>query len=104
PGEQAYLYNIDRAANPQTPQVLASASRIYNEKISKGGYSFIAKSPINTTNVMRVLLPVAPKKPTIADASGKNLSDFQYIWDAVSKTCFLSFENNPDGITVTFQW
>jgi hypothetical protein len=104
PGEQAYLYNIDRVTKPQTPQVLASASRVYDEKSSKGSYSFIAKSPINTTNVMRVLLPGTPKKTIVTDAGGKILTNFQYIWDSVSKTCLLGFENNPDGVKVEFQW
>lgn len=103
-GEQAYLYNIDLAAHPKTPQVLASASRVYNEKISKSGYSFICKSPINTTNVMRILLPASPKKTVVTDTSGQILTDVQNVWDPSSKTCFLSFENNPDGVKVEFQW
>jgi hypothetical protein len=104
PGEQAFLYNIGRITNPQTPQVLASASRVYDEKVSDRSYSFIAKSPAKTTNVMRVLLPSEPKKIIVTDANGKTVSDIQNSWDAVGKTSFLSFENNPDGIKVAFEW
>ena len=104
PGEQAYLYNIGRVSNPKTPQVLAAASRVYDEKIGKNSYLFTAKSPANTTNVMRVLLPSAPKKTTVTDASGQALTDIQSTWDATSKTNFLSFENNPDGVKVMLEW
>jgi hypothetical protein len=104
PGEQAFLYNVGRVPDPKRPQVLAGAARVYNEKISKTGYSFTAKSPLNTTNAMRVLLPRAPKKTTITDSHGQTLTGIQSAWDQTSKTCFISFENHPDGITVDFQW
>ena len=104
PGEQAYLYNIGRVQHPKRPQVLAGAARVYNEVTGKKKYSFTAKSPLNTTNAMRVLLPAEPKKTTVTDAQGQTLTDFQSVWDATSKTCFLGFENNPDGVNVEFQW
>jgi len=104
PGEQGYLFNIDKVIHPQTPQVLASAARIYDEKISKHSYSFIAKSPANTINVMRVLLPSAPKKIIVRNAAGKNATDLKTSWDSLSNTSFLSFENNPDGIKVVLEW
>ena len=104
PGEQAYLFNIARVKEPSKPQVLAAASRVYDEVIGKNQYSFVAKSPINTTNVMRILLPFAPKKVSITDAKGNALTDTKNSWDVSSKTCFLSFENNPDGVKVTLNW
>jgi len=104
PGEQAFLYNIGRVPHPKRPQVLAGAARVYNEVTGKKKYSFTAKSPLKTTNAMRVLLPVAPKKTTVTDAQGQVLTDIQSVWDETSKTCFLGFENNPDGINVEFQW
>ncbi len=57
PGEQAFLFNIGSVKNPKTPQVLATAARVYDEKVGAKDYSFVVKSPLNTTNVMRVLLP-----------------------------------------------
>lgn len=104
PGEQAYLYNIERVSNPKTPQVLAAASRVYDEKIGKNAYSFVTKSPANTNNVMRILLPAEPKKVTVTDASGKVMGDSKNSWDKLGKTCLLSFENSPDGISVKIDW
>jgi len=104
PGEQAYLLNIDRVEDQKKPQILASASRVYDEKITKSGYSFITKSPLNTTNVMRVLLPITPKKCNISNHEGNLLNEAVWKWDNKSKTCLLNFENNPDGINVAFQW
>jgi hypothetical protein len=103
PGEQACLYNIGRVRNPQTPQVLASASRVYDEKINGRSYSFIAKSPAKTTNVMRVLLPSEPNKITLTDAGDKPLPDARSSWDPIGKTSFLSFANNPDGVKVALE-
>ena len=62
PGEQAFLYNVGRVPDPKRPQVLAGAARVDNEVTGKNKYSFTAKSPLNTTNAMRVLLPVALKR------------------------------------------
>jgi hypothetical protein len=104
PGEQAYLFNIERAENPKTPQVLAAASRVYDEKISKNSYSFVAKSPANTNNVMRILLPAEPKKITVTEAAGKLITDVKNSWDSSGKTCFLGFENSPEGVKVQLEW
>lgn len=103
PGEQAFLYNIGKVKNPKTPQVLAAAARVYNEKISKNAYAFVAKSPLNTTNVMRVLLPAKAKDITVTDTAGKPV-EAKTSWDAESKTFFLSFENSPNGVHVKLGW
>lgn len=103
PGEQAFLYNIGSVKNPETPQVLATAARVYDEKIAKNAYSFVAKSPLNTTNVMRILLPEKASEIEVTDAAGKQLQS-DTSWDESSKTCFLSFENSPDGIYVKLSW
>src|SRR5690606_19957596 len=73
PGEQALLYNIGSVQNLETPQVLVTAARIYEEKITKNEYAFVAKSPLNTTNVMRVLLPKEATGIVVADATGKQI-------------------------------
>jgi len=103
PGEQAFLYNIGSVKNPQTPQVLAAAARVYNEKTTKNTYSFTAKSPMNTTNVMRILLPAKAAVIKVTDAAGAELQA-KTSWDETSKTCFLSFDNNPDGVYVQLSW
>lgn len=103
PGEQAFLYNIGSVRNPKTPQVLAAAARVYDEKVTKKDYVFVAKSPLNTTNVMRVLLPAKPTRTEVTDHTG-NAVEFNTTWDEASKTAFLKFENSPEGITVKMTW
>lgn len=100
PGEQALLLNIDRVANKQRPQVLATACRVYEEKVGKGSYSFIAKSPINTTNASRILLP---RKPVSVSVNGKE-EFLANAWDQQTKTYLLEFENNPEGVSVNIKW
>ncbi len=98
PGTQAFLFNLDSVKDKRRPQVVAAASRQYDERVSANGYSFIARSPRGTTNVMRVLLPKAPCKVSI---SGDKAS---YKWDGRSHTLLLGFENDPDGVKVSIAW
>jgi hypothetical protein len=98
------LYNVVRVANKNTPQVLASASRIYDEKVAAGSYSFIAKSPVKTLNSARILLPGQPKQIVITDSKGQIITDVKTSWDTSSKTLYLGFVNSPDGIKVDLKW
>ncbi|HRR63039.1 MAG TPA: hypothetical protein P5071_04275, partial [Paludibacteraceae bacterium] len=104
PGSQAFLYNLKKIKSSKRPCVIATAARIYNEEIKSGNYSFIAKSPINTVNSMRIFLPSKPTSCSIKDNNGKIAENTFYEWDALSKTCHLEFDNNPEGITVTIQF
>jgi hypothetical protein len=104
PGTQAFLYNISRIADKAKPQVLASACRIYDEAVRDKYYSFIAKSPLNTRNSMRILLPAAPTQTIITDSKGEKIADVQSSWDEASHTCYLGFDNSPDGIKVELGW
>lgn len=104
PGRQALLYNLGRVEAPSKPQVLASASRIYDEKFTTTSYAFTCRSPLHTTNVMRVLLPAEPKQFTVTDPEGQAVGDLKTSWDASSNTCFLQFENHPDGMHVKLDW
>lgn len=104
PGEQALLYNVARVVNKNIPQVLASASRIYDEKVAAGSYSFVAKSPVKTLNSARVLLPGQPKQIIITDSKGQIITDVKKSWDTSSKTLYLGFANSPDGIKVELKW
>jgi hypothetical protein len=104
PGEQSYLYNLDRIGNPGTPQVLASAARVYDEKRTNKSYSFKVKGPLNTTNAMRIHLPVKPVTIDLAVDNGNSTSLLKNSWDSSGKTSFLSFDNLPDGVTVTLKW
>jgi hypothetical protein len=102
-GQQAFLFNIERVGNPKSPQVLAAAARVYDESRTKTTYSFLARSPLNTTNVMRILLPARPVQTEVKDTLGRTVGA-DVIWDESSRTCFLSFENDPDGVHVTLNW
>ncbi|PZP52010.1 MAG: hypothetical protein DI598_01855, partial [Pseudopedobacter saltans] len=104
PDNQSLLFDIDAIQNKKQAQVLASASRIYDEKTSSNTYEFIAKSPINTINVMRVLLPQKLKKCTATKTNGSTVEDLQWNWDEMSKTTFVSFANDPQGIKVRLEW
>ncbi|HMF72377.1 MAG TPA: hypothetical protein VK616_12950, partial [Flavitalea sp.] len=104
PGEQALLYNLGRVRNKKQPQVLASASRVYEESVKLNEYSFLSKSPVNTTNSMRILLPKAPTETVLTDAQGEKLTDVKTSWDAASSTYHLSFENSPEGTRVYLKW
>ncbi|GHE39207.1 hypothetical protein [Sphingobacterium griseoflavum] len=100
PGKQAYFFNVDLVKDKKKPQVLAAASRVYQEQTTASGYAYVAKSPIETTNISRVLLPKRPKSVTV---DGREVFDAQQ-WDKASSTYRLGFENNPDGVAVKFLW
>lgn len=103
PGEQALLYRVESVEDAHRPQVLVTAARIYEEETTDQSYAFVAKSPLGTSNVMRVLLPEKAAKITVKDISG-NPVEYRSTWDETSHTCFLSFENNPDGVYVMLSW
>ncbi|WP_299289970.1 hypothetical protein [uncultured Mucilaginibacter sp.] len=104
PGEQSLLYVVNRVADKTKPQVLASAARIYDEARASNKYTFTCKSPINTVNSMRVLLPSQPKNVSVTNSKGEKINEVKTAWDASSKTCYLSFDNSPDGIKVDVSW
>jgi hypothetical protein len=104
PGEQSLLYDLSRVADKSKPQVLASASRIYNEQVQQGSYSFVAKSPKNTINSVRVLLPSQPKETVVTDSNGNTISDVKTSWDKSTNTLYMGFDNSPDGIKVNLKW
>lgn len=104
PGEQAYLFDLNRIENKKQPQVLCAASRVYDEKITKNSYAFLTKSPSNTSNAMRILLPSKPSQIILSDDTNQTISAFTNSWDETSKTCLLKFENNSKGISVQLKW
>jgi hypothetical protein len=104
PGEQSLLYVVNRVADKTKPQVLTSASRIYNEQVQAGSYTFVAKSPAKTINSARVLLPAQPKIISVTDSKGQVITDVKSSWDPSSNTLYLGFANSPDGIKVDLKW
>ncbi len=103
PGEQAFLFDVNQVVNKKQPQVLCGASRIYDEVFKTRFYSFTAKSPAETNNVSRILLPSQPKKVSVRDHAGKVIVSAS-SWDRVSNTCLVKFENSPEGVTVEMEW
>jgi len=99
PGTQAYLYDVNRAENKNKPQVLAAASRVTNEVVTKKEYSFTAKGPAKTNNMMRILLRAKPTDITVK-TEGKDLTLIQNVWDEKSNTLLLGFENYSEGVEV----
>lgn len=100
PGQQALLYDVSKVKDRKRPQILAAASRAYGEKRTRHSYSFVAKSPAETTNISRVLLPESPKSVKVG---GKEVFD-PVGWDEKSHTYLLGFENSPEGVEVEFAW
>ncbi|QEC54187.1 hypothetical protein FRZ59_05785 [Anseongella ginsenosidimutans] len=100
PGTQTFLFALSAIDDMQRPQVLAAASRIYNEKSTADSYSFLTKSPEGSHNVMRILLPSAPSEVTISKAGDHVKTEFSQEWDAVTNTLKLEFENSSKGINV----
>lgn len=104
PGEQSFLYDLNRIQNKKQPQVLCSASRVSKEISKKKSYSFLVKSPSNTMNAMRILLPTEPKETKLLDDKNQPIKEFTASWDEGSKTYLLKFENNSNGIQVNMKW
>ncbi|MCQ2173589.1 MAG: hypothetical protein MJY61_00465 [Bacteroidales bacterium] len=100
PGQQCLLIDVNRVEDPSVPRVLAAAAREYDEKVTDNSYSFVCKSPVRTTNVARILLPVRPRSVKIA---GEEVFD-ESEWDEFTHTYRITHENNPDGVTVEFEW
>ncbi|HCC53264.1 MAG TPA: hypothetical protein DEQ30_15470 [Porphyromonadaceae bacterium] len=105
PGNQSFLYNIENIADKHKPCVLATGARVSNEKIAGNSYSFIAKSPVETTNVMRIFVPKKPKECTVSYNNKTISHDIPaWEWDDTSKTVLMYFENHPDGVTIKINY
>jgi len=96
PGSQDLLYDLTKS--PKAPCILAAASRAYDLRTSRRHFSYLCKSPLETVNVSRILLPARPVQVLL---DGKK-ADFE--WDDASKTCLLRHDNHPDGVTVDIRW
>ena len=97
PGEQAFLYDLGKLRHRNRPQVLAAASRQYDEHLSSHSYSFTAKSPTATTNIMCLHMPHEPERVTAN-------TTIHSRWDPQTKLLHLGFENSPDGVQVKIEW
>ena len=104
PGEQSLLVNLNRISDKENPQVLASAARISHEDLNENSYAFVCKSPVDTNNAMRILLPKGPNSISVKNKETAQDLKFEQLWDGGSKTLLLKFENLPYGVQVQLQW
>ena len=109
PGQQGYFFDLKKISKKR-PQVIAAASRQYDEQTTADSYSFVSKSPQNTTNILCLYLPKAYKSPriTCTDAEGKAVTYNARTIDApagalAKHLLWLSFENSPDGVRVCIE-
>ena len=102
PGGQAMLYDLGRAGKCRRPEILAVAGRAYDEKNSRGTFSFLVKGPYGTTDVMRIRFP---KEPWSVQASveGKPV-DCLSRWDGESGTLRLEFTNTHRGVDISIDY
>ena len=105
PGTQAYLFDLSKL-DKKRPQVIASASRQYDEKETTDGFSFISKSPLNTTNIICLYLPKDYQSAQVSctNAEGQPVEHKLNVLGAtnttVSRLLWITFENSPDGVKV----
>ena len=109
PGQQGYFFDLKKISKKR-PQVVAAASRQYDEQTTADSYSFVSKSPQNTTNILCLYLPKAYKSPriTCTDTEGKAVTHKARTIDAsagalAKHLLWLSFENSPDGVRVCIE-
>lgn len=98
PGHCALLINLDRVEGTR-PQVLAASARESDEVIASRHYSLVFKAPSSTGGIARVWLPKKPRKVTVNGVRRKDCH-----WDKSSHTCLITFNNDPDGVSVSFDW
>ena len=106
PGQQGFFFDLTKI-DKKRPQVIAAASRQYDEQTTDEGFRFICKSPLNTTNIVCLYLPKDYKSGhfTLTDAEGNTVNHEMKVITAPANTLagrlfWLSFENSPDGIHV----
>ena len=104
PGEQAFLYDLQRVKDQKKPAVLCAAARIYKEERLGMSYSFTAKGPTNTKNAMRIFLPIKPLQIKVSSSIENKAAVFESEWDENSHTLLLQFQNRSEGIDVKLNW
>ena len=104
PNTQAFLYDINTIIAKKEPKVLTSASKISNQETTENSYSFISKSPLNTTNVMRILLPKKPLETKLLDSEERMITSYKSNWDTKTNTLWLEFSNSNEGVHINLVW
>ena len=102
PGRQGFYYDLSKA--PAAPSVLASASRVSDEKKTASSYSLVVKSPVNTKNAMRIKLSRQPRTVKAERKDGSVVELDKNKWDKDSNTLLLGFPNHHDGVQLKIEW
>jgi len=101
PGERGLLYDIHLVRKSGVKvRVLASASRIREERVAARSVRFNSRGPSGTTAATRILLPREPRKVSF----GKPVQPATREWDAASQTLLLVYENVPGGTDIRVEW
>lgn len=105
-GQQGFVFDLKKI-NKKRPQVVAAASRQYDETATKDGFSFICKSPLNTRGIVCLYLPESYRSPQVSctDAEGNAIHyELRFLPASISpiadRLLWLTFENSPEGIKV----
>ncbi|HMR82622.1 MAG TPA: hypothetical protein PKE30_05805, partial [Niabella sp.] len=102
PGTQSFLLDIT-SIKTNRPKVLAAAARVNDEIVTGNSYAFIAKSPSNTMNAMRIRLPESPKAISAYKGSD-SVEILSKTWDAKTQTLLLRLPNYSEGVRVSIKW
>lgn len=99
PGCQRLLYNLsDIKVKKGQCKVLASASRISDEKMEEHRFSFRSAGTEETQGIARILVPSSPKSVFIDSC----VNDFEY--DVHSKTVLLKYPNSTMGKVIVMEF
>lgn len=102
PGTQAFLLDLS-GIKTNRPKVLAAAARVNDEIVTGNSYTFMAKSPSSTINVMRIRLPKVPKAVS-AHKGSDSVEILSKTWDAKTQTLLLRLSNYSEGVRVSIKW
>ncbi len=98
PGSRYFLLDLHKLASG--PQVVASASRINEEKAGPHFLQFESEGPAGVTCVTRLKLPAAPVQVLISGGKGPDRLE----WDASSHTFLLQYANTAKPRFVSVRW
>ena len=97
PRKRAYLFNLNAVKN--TPQVVAAACRVQNERASAHTLSFAASGVARTNAVVRAIVP---KTPTSVTVGGQVLAADKMDMDG--GVLRVRFDNQVEPQLVEIKW
>jgi hypothetical protein len=95
PGEVRLFRDLDQV---HAPAVIASASRIREQKLEDGVFSFTSQGADKTDCITRVALPARPKVVTIGP--WRTGQKYTQVWDDASRTLVLRYPNQAEPLLV----